>query len=160
MSILYIPWRKKYTKRPPQAACPFCEALSKTNDRESLIIRRYSTCALFLCLHPYNAGHLLIVPTTHTGELSRLTDAERNELMWVMNQAIPILYQVLGCQGINAGINLGDGTAGGSIPEHLHIHVVPRFKGDTNFLPIIASTRLITRDLMEIYDTLVPHFAK
>ncbi|KKS67843.1 MAG: Histidine triad (HIT) protein [candidate division TM6 bacterium GW2011_GWE2_42_60] len=158
MSILYIPWRKNYKRKLPTEACPFCVAFLAHNDRENLVIKRFKTCALVLCLHPYNAGHLLIIPYKHTGIFADLSPEERHEIIDIMNQAIMVLYTALGCQGINTGINLGDGCAGGSIPEHLHVHVVPRFKGDTNFLPIVASSRLITRDLMDLYDTLFKAF--
>lgn len=157
MEILYIPWRKRY-KRQAKSSCPFCASLSKTDDRTNLIIKRFETCALFLCLHPYNAGHVLIIPYKHTGEFAELSEKERHEMVDVMDQAISVLYKKLCCNGVNAGINLGDGSAGGSIPEHLHMHVVPRFFGDTNFLPLMTSTRLITRDLMEVYDQLVEAF--
>lgn len=158
MSILYVPWRKNYKRKSSAESCPFCTAFSGKSDRENLVIKRFKTCALVLCLHPYNAGHLLIIPYKHTDLFSDLSSEERHELVDVMDQAIVALYKVLDCQGINTGLNLGDGCAGGSIPHHLHLHVVPRFKGDTNFLPIISSTRLITRDLMEVYDLLFKVF--
>ncbi|MBN2267616.1 MAG: HIT domain-containing protein [Candidatus Babeliaceae bacterium] len=158
MGFLYLPWRKRYKRSSVTDVCPFCHAFAASDDRANLIVKRFCTCALFLCLHPYNAGHLLVIPYRHIGVFAELTEEERYEMMDIMNKAIKVLFEIMGCQGMNAGINLGDGTAGGSIPQHIHFHLVPRFKGDTNFLPILTGTRLITSDLMEIYDKLVGAF--
>lgn len=158
MKFLYIPGRKRYKKQSVFDNCPFCSKFPEDKDRENLIIKRFNTCALFMCLHPYNAGHLLVIPYKHTGNFTELGKEEQYEMIDVMNLAIISLGKALDCQNMNIGMNFGDGTAGGSVPGHIHLHIVPRFKGDTNFLPIITSTRLITRDLMEVYDILVEEF--
>ncbi|KKR96090.1 MAG: Bis(5'-adenosyl)-triphosphatase [candidate division TM6 bacterium GW2011_GWE2_41_16] len=148
-----VPDSRGYTNKIE--GCPFCNMFEQSNDRENFILKRYEHCAVLLNLHPYNTGHLLVVPYMHTGDLDALGIPARAEMFKLVNSMTKILYTTLNCDGINIGINLGDGAAGGSIPDHVHVHIVPRYKGDTNFLPITSNTRLITRDLNDVYDQLV-----
>lgn len=160
MKHLYAPWRGIYLKdKQPSGSCPFCiQYAPQEDDRKNFIIKRFASCAVMLNLYPYNAGHLLLIPYKHAATLSELTPEIRSEMMEVLEQTTRTLQKTLNNQGTNVGINLGEKAAGGSIPEHLHLHIVPRFQGDTNFLPVIANTKQISRDLNEIYGLLYEAF--
>lgn len=165
MKLIYAPWRSKYlsfggTKKLSQSEdCQFCSkfGLPEEESHKHLILKRFTTCVIMLNLHPYNAGHILIIPLRHTPHLSEMTKDERIELMEVINSCIKILEELFVCDGINMGMNKGK-ASGGSIQEHLHIHVLPRFIGDTNFLAALANTKQISFDLHDIYQKLLPHF--
>jgi ATP adenylyltransferase len=153
MEILYAPWRTNYIK-PTDAprGCPFCTLQAATSDDELFIIARGEHNIVLLNLYPYTAGHLLIVPYAHGGDFSAQTDTTSAEQMQLLVKAQTILRTALGAQGINMGINLGGKAAGGSIPEHLHWHVIPRWQGDTSFLPLISNTKPVSIDLIQTYE--------
>ena len=158
MKHLYAPWRGTYTLEAHEQThlekgCPFCLRDQKL-DKKKYVIKRFEHTIVLLNLYPYNPGHLLIVPIEHVGKLSDLSPQARTELMEVLAKSVTVLEKALGSSGTNVGINLGDEAAGGSIPEHLHVHVVPRWKGDTNFLPVIAGTKQLSQDLNAVYDAL------
>lgn len=155
MKLLYAPWRSQYiTKRDNDSeSCPFCFQFAEQNDEHNFILRRYEFCALMLNLHPYNAGHLLIVPYAHASNLYNLSIETRHELIEVASTGSQLLESTLACQAVNIGINIGK-EAGGSLPEHIHVHSIPRWTGDTNFLAAIAQTKPISIDLHTIYDKL------
>lgn len=162
MKHLYAPWRGSYTHEAQEQThldkgCPFCLQDSQ-DDARNYVIKRYKHTLVLLNLYPYNPGHLLIVPMAHVAKLSDLSPEARAELMDVTAQAVTILEKHLGNSGTNVGLNLGDEAAGGSIPEHLHVHIVPRWKGDTNFLPVIAQTKQLSQDLNVVYDVLIKAF--
>lgn len=165
MDILYAPWRSTYVKenRSHAAAhntkpeCVFCIAGTGTNDTDALVLRKSEHTIVMLNLYPYNAGHLLIVPRAHARTLNDVSSEIRREMIELINSSIGVLTSVLKATGINAGFNLGD-AGGASIPEHLHMHVLPRWLGDTNFLPLLAHTKQISIDLLELYQQLKPHF--
>lgn len=158
MKILYCPWRDKYSESVSgdknavvaEDACVFCLKFKDNRDADHLIIKRFKHCVAIMNLYPYNAGHLLIIPFKHSACLSELNDEERNELMSILTLSGDILKESLGAQGINIGLNMGR-AAGAGIPSHLHVHIVPRWTGDTNFMPIIAETKTISFDMKEIY---------
>lgn len=163
MKHLYAPWRGSYTKKAADQThlkhgCPFCTIIESKNDAENYVIKRYASCTVLLNTFPYNPGHLLIIPNAHLPQLHDLDDATRHELMDVITSSTRILTDALACHGTNVGINLGGEAAGGSIPEHLHVHVVPRWKGDTNFMPVIAETKQISEDLNTVYAALKTKF--
>ncbi len=153
MDILYAPWRTSYSpkNRVSDEECPFCNRLhqSSEHDESNLIIKRLRYCAVMLNLYPYGKGHALIIPYKHTNNLDNLTIDERSELIETVNDTTKLLEEFLKCDGINIGINKGK-AAGGSIQSHLHIHILPRFIGDTNFL-ITANTKVITNDIIQLY---------
>jgi len=167
MKRLYAPWRSHYAKsimagKHADAAantCDFCTQLAANNDEKYFILKRFNHSFVCLNLYPYNAGHLLVLPLTHTATLHQLTPEARTEIMEVVSLSTQIAEQVLQCNGINVGINLGK-AAGAGIPHHLHVHVLPRFNGDTNFMPILSDTKLISFDLQELYTKLKPAFTK
>jgi ATP adenylyltransferase len=165
MNYLYAPWRSLYAKsidnngpkstQPEQ--CDFCTKLAQNEDEKNLILRRFSDVFVCLNLYPYNAGHLLILPLQHQEKLTDLSLPARTQLMELVSASTQILSDVLKCQGINVGANLGK-VSGASVPGHLHLHVLPRWQGDTNFMPTIAQTKQISFDLHDIYRQLKPAF--
>lgn len=163
MKQLYAPWRSNYTLggsgKKNGKGCPFCVQAADTNDAEHFIIKRYKHCFVMLNLFPYNAGHLMVIPYEHTGQLPELSKEAQHEIIEVVSQAVTILQTTLKAEGLNIGFNFGGKAAGGSIPEHLHLHVVPRWLGDTNFLVALADTKPISLNLAEIYQQLQKAFA-
>jgi ATP adenylyltransferase len=160
MDRLWSPWRSRYiesfaeeTKVSKEAEqCLFCRVLSETDkDEENLIVRRGTTCFIMLNLYPYNSGHLMIVPHTHTGELSGLSRDELTEIMLCSQQCIKALNDALHPQGFNIGMNIGR-VSGAGIDGHIHMHMVPRWNGDTNFMPVLSETRIISIAIEETYN--------
>lgn len=163
MKQLYAPWRSNYTLggsgKKNGNGCPFCVQAADTNDAEHFIIKRYKHCFVMLNLYPYNAGHLMVIPYQHTGQLPELSKEAHHEIIEVVSHAVTILQTTLKAEGLNIGFNFGGKAAGGSIPEHLHLHVIPRWLGDTNFLVTLADTKPISVDLQQMYQRLQKAFA-
>ncbi len=160
MKNLFSPWRDTYTNgvhEHKKDECPFCFQIKEKNDDKNLIIVRSSSMIVMLNKHPYNAGHLLIVPIKHVANLYDLDKNQQQELMRLTTVSTKILKKTLQTDGINVGINLGK-NAGGSIPQHLHMHVLPRWQGDTTFMPLIADTKVISSDMQKIYQILQQEF--
>lgn len=161
MKFLYVPWRSKYVLQKgvikkeiaTKKECVFCVKFSENEDKKNFILARFKYNNVILNIHPYNTGHLMILPKKHIKKLNELESAERSELMELTNYSINILEEKLKCEGINFGINLGK-AAGAGIPSHLHLHIIPRWEGDTNFLPILANVKIISFDLNQIYNDL------
>ena len=160
-SIIYAPWcdRKKDPDQLLKKSCAFCRCVKQNNDKQELILKRYKHFFVVLSLFPCTKGHLLIIPYRHVKQLSGLLDEERSALINLTSESIDILNQALKPDGINVGINLGK-AAGASIPDHLHIHVVPRYnKNNTaSFIGIIAEARFVGFDINCLYEKLQPHF--
>lgn len=146
---LWTPHRMAYvTPSPPTGdGCPFC-AMAGLPVEESLVVTRAEHCFVVLNLHPYNPGHLMVLPHRHVGELEELDEDEAGELMAMTRQAVRVLKQVSAPHGFNVGLNLG-GSAGGSLSEHLHQHVVPRWSGDANFITVVGATKTMPQLLGE-----------
>ena len=165
MNTLYCPWRELYsesvsgTKRElvSEKECVFCTKFNDNRDAHHYIIKRLTHTIVIMNLYPYNAGHLLIIPLKHVACLSELTEDERNELMHTTTLSSEILKKSIEAQGINIGLNMGR-IAGAGIPSHIHMHVIPRWVGDTNFLPIIAETKTISFDMNQMYKKLCLDF--
>lgn len=164
MKHLYAPWRGTYTQeahvKEKKSGCPFCAIIQSSDDAKNYILHRYKNSIVILNLYPYNPGHLLIIPLQHAAALHDLSSETRAELMEITTKSIQILEKIMGTTGTNIGANLGDEASGGSIPDHLHIHVVPRWKGDTNFMPIIAQTKPLSADLHIVFETLKKEFCE
>jgi ATP adenylyltransferase len=158
MDQLWAPWRLAYVavSRPAGAdeGCFICQGLAEANDRGNLIVLRTSYSVVVLNRFPYNNGHLLIAPLAHKGALADLDASEMLESMQTMNRMIAVLDDVMHPDGYNVGLNLGK-AAGAGLPGHLHWHVVPRWNGDTNFMPILTETKVIVQSLDTLYDLLV-----
>lgn len=147
---LWTPHRMAYivpTEPGEQRGCPFC-AMADRPLEESLVVHRGETCFAVLNLHPYNPGHLMVLPHRHVAELEDLTTGEANELMAMTQQAVRVLREVSGPHAFNIGLNLG-GVAGGSLSQHLHQHVVPRWSGDANFITVLAGTKTLPQLLSD-----------
>lgn len=156
--ILWAPWRKKYittTKKKIQKGCLFCrlQAAPPKKDAANLLLHRSSHSFLMLNLYPYNNGHLMAVPNRHVDTLESLKDSEKLDLLTQMDRSLAALRKVFHPEGFNIGINLGR-SGGAGIPGHVHIHIVPRWNGDTNFMPVIGKTKVISDSLAGTYKTL------
>jgi len=151
---LWAPWRMEFIRNVDgDTGCFLCRAASAGDDRESAVVRRGKTCLCVLNLFPYNNGHLLISPFRHEGRLEALTEAERNEVMSLTLEAKLALDRLVEPHGYNIGINLGR-TAGAGLVEHFHLHVVPRWSGDVNFMTTVGSTKVIPQALEEMWTLL------
>jgi len=152
MERLWAPWRIRYIENCASKAsgCVFCEAAAAKDDADRLILSRGERTMTIMNLYPYTNGHLMIVPYRHVADLAALDDAERLEIMRAATTAVEVLREALGCDGNNLGINLGR-PAGAGIDAHLHLHVVPRWNGDTNFMAVVDDTRVISEALADTY---------
>jgi ATP adenylyltransferase len=141
------------------AECIFCSLPRAHADRDNLILWRGRRAFVILNKFPYNPGHLMVVPYTHTADLDVLVPDELTDLMLSLRHAVRCLQHAMTPDGYNIGINLGR-TAGAGIPGHVHYHVVPRWDGDQNFMPVIAETKVIPQHLWRTYDQLAPLFGE
>lgn len=167
MKKLYAPWRSSYTTDTTRGKhedstpedCAFCIKFKTQEDEKHYILARFKYHAVLLNLYPYNAGHLLIIPYDHVKNMHDLSPEARAELMELITQSIDIVKETLKAGGVNIGANLGK-AAGAGIPAHLHWHVLPRWHGDTSFLPLLADTKAVSYDLDVMYKQLVEPFKK
>lgn len=167
MKKLYAPWRADYTtgsahknhENQVQDECVFCKQIQSGENEKHFILKRFDHHMVILNLYPYNAGHLLIISLEHQATLSELSAESRTELIELSTLCVEIVKEALGAHGINVGLNLGK-AAGAGIPSHIHTHVLPRFLGDTNFMPTLAETKVISFDLHAIYQKLKPYFER
>lgn len=144
---LWTPWRMKYVQsNNPKKGCFLCESQLAPDEPENLIVCSAKHSFAILNQYPYTSGHLMVVPNQHIGNLDELDPQTRSELMELTSQATQVLTEVYHPQGFNIGINIGE-SAGAGVVGHLHIHVVPRWYGDTNFMSVLGETRVIPEDL-------------
>ena len=156
---LWTPWRLAYVSGADESTgCIFCSALND-DDAAPLILFRGSHCFVILNLFPYNNGHLMIVPNRHVASLGDTTPEERLELMDLTQRAEAALNEAYAPHGMNMGINLGK-PAGAGVPGHLHMHVVPRWSGDTNFMTVVGQTRVLPEELPATATKLRPIFER
>lgn len=158
MEILWAPWRMRYVAGDRPAACVFCKGLSEDDDRKNLILCRGDTGFVILNAYPYSPGHLLVVVNRHVAGLEDLTEAEGLELVRLAQRALAAVRAALRPDGFNLGANLGR-VAGAGIEGHFHLHVVPRWDGDTNFMPVIGFVKVLPEDLESTFARLSSHFA-
>jgi ATP adenylyltransferase len=144
---LWMPERMAYIKGEGKAGCPFCD-IPAMGDEAGLIAARGETVYAVLNLYPYNAGHLMVVPFRHVADFTELTREETDELATYTKQSMEVLREVSNAQGFNIGMNQGS-VAGAGIAPHLHQHIVPRWGGDTNFMPVVARTKVLPQLLSE-----------
>ena len=158
MDRLWAPWRMAYidgmNNNGGHGGCFLCSARDADDDREALVFMRRPKAFAVLNRFPYNNGHTLIVPNAHKGDLEDLSDDECLALMTLTRDVLGMFKQILRPDGFNVGVNFGR-TAGAGLPEHLHLHVVPRWNGDTNFMPVLGETKVIPQSLQDIYDRIV-----
>ncbi|MDD5347537.1 MAG: HIT domain-containing protein [Candidatus Omnitrophica bacterium] len=153
MDRLWAPWRIKYVQSKKTGGCLFCRASRASGARGRVVFRTAGSICM-LNIFPYNNGHLMVAPLRHTGTLERLGDAETLDLFRAVKRAQKLLDGVLQPHGYNIGLNIGS-AAGAGIPSHVHVHVVPRWRGDTNFMPVAGSTKVISQSLDELYRRLL-----
>jgi len=157
MQILWAPWRLKYIKGSKEKGCFLCKNLKSKQDRKNLILYRGERAFVILNRYPYNSGHLMIAPVKHTADFTDLSDGELLEIMKLTTRSIEVLKKVLKPMGFNIGVNLGR-VAGAGLEDHLHFHVVPRWNGDTNFMPVNFDTKVMPQLLDETYEILKKSF--
>ncbi len=151
MDYLWSPWRMEYILNPKsEEGCIFCSALKLSDGPENLIISRGSKAFVILNRYPYTSGHLMIVPYMHQPSLELLDSGSRAEIMELSARAIQVLQVVYTPQGFNLGMNIGH-AAGAGVTEHVHLHIVPRWVGDTNFMSSVSQTRVLPELLEETY---------
>jgi ATP adenylyltransferase len=155
MQHLWAPWRKEFIKGPKPEGCFFCAAAAAdpAQDADHLVLARTELALAILNRYPYNNGHLMVAPKVHLANLEELPPAVANELMAMTQRALRVLRQVLSPHGFNLGIN-GGKVAGAGVADHVHQHVVPRWDGDTNFMPILADTKILNESLTTSYQEL------
>jgi len=159
MENLWAPWRAEYILGEKEKECIFCSRLKQRTDRENLILFRGEQSFIIMNRYPYNSGHVMVAPNAHKARLDELTKTEYMEMFELVILCTKLLETAMPANGINVGINLGE-VAGSSIRDHLHIHLVPRFTGDTNFMPVIGQTKVQSFALLETYDSLIKHLKK
>ena len=161
MEFLWAPWRIEYIKQAGKKdeGCILCDKPAKGNDRANLILFRGRFNFVILNAYPYNAGHLMVAPFAHQARLSLLGMEERHEHIDLVSRCVEVLAEAMHPTGFNTGMNLGR-TAGAGVDQHLHGHVVPRWEGDTNFMPVLSDTRVVNQALAETYDMLKQHFGE
>ena len=165
MQQMWSPWRSQYIQsfkdETAQPACFLCAARDAVGDEEQhLVVHRAESCFVIMNRYPYNSGHVMVVPQRHTGALEELTADELAEIMLTIRDTDKVLRHVFRPHGMNIGANLGR-TAGAGLPDHLHFHLVPRWNGDTNFMPVLADVKVVSesledsrRKISEAYETL------
>ena len=159
MDHLWSPWRLAYvTGSAGSGGCVFCEAVAGSAQTD-LVVHRGATCFVILNLFPYNNGHLMVVPNRHVARLADATSEELCEMMDLTRRAEIALTEAYAPHGMNVGINLGK-PAGAGILDHVHIHVVPRWNGDTNFMSVVGQTRVLPEELPRTAERLKPLFAR
>ena len=160
MEYILAPWRENYVKNVSKmTGCIFCEALKKKNDRQAYILYRGKYNFILLNRYPYTSGHLMIAPQKHSSSLDQAEKESTYEFIDLLKLCLRVLKQKFDPQGFNAGMNIGQ-SAGAGIPDHYHIHVIPRWTGDSNFMPLVSRTKVIMQDLNQTYDLLYPLFQK
>jgi len=163
MDQLFAPWRIEWVEReeanPEVEACVFCELPERDADREHGIVARSEHAFVMLNNYPYSPGHVMVIPAPHGGDLRALDDDVLLDHARLKGRTIDALEAAYDPDGFNTGTNLGGDAAGGSIGDHVHTHVVPRWSGDTNFMPVIADTKVIVEGFEDTYDRLHEAFA-
>jgi ATP adenylyltransferase len=157
MKRLWAPWRIDYIVNKKPSTCIFCVSSDQEHDREKLILFRTDLSLVMLNRYPYNNGHLMIAPFRHTADLNELSEEEMLDLFATLRLSRNVLEKTASPQGFNIGINLGK-AAGAGVDEHLHIHIVPRWNGDTNFMSVISDNRVMPENLRSTFEKLFPGF--
>ncbi|MHB1326317.1 MAG: HIT family protein [Thermoleophilia bacterium] len=154
---IWAPWRIEYILGEKEQTCLFCRVLEEDRDVENLVLYRGRSAFVILNLYPYNPGHLMVAPNRHVSELELLGPGEAHEVMDLTQKSVTALKLTMHPDAFNSGFNQGE-IAGSSIKEHLHLHIVPRWQGDNNFMPVLADMRVVPQALEETYAMLSPHF--
>ena len=159
MDIMWAPWRMRYVKYEAlkrERGCFLCKALTSEKPEERLVVYRGEDGLVVMNLYPYNTGHLLVAPIRHVPSLEDLSDEEIESLFKLVKRSLSLLRRALKPDGFNVGVNIGR-VAGAGLEDHVHVHIVPRWSGDTNFMPVIADTKVIPEALRDTYGTLMKY---
>lgn len=157
MNKLWAPWRMEYINSTKDEGCVFCEKSQTAQDMIDLVLHKGKECFVLMNLYPYSNGHIMISPYKHTSDINEISDICNSEIMSFANGTMDILRKVMNAEGFNFGANLGK-AGGAGIEEHIHYHVVPRWSGDTNFMPVVGNTKVIFEGLLDTWMNLKPHF--
>ena len=158
---LWAPWRMEYIERELRSdseGCFLCDKIDSNEDEKNLVLMRGKTFFVVMNLYPYNNAHLMVCPYRHLSDFTALTESERSESQELIAGCMKILNSMLNPDGYNIGLNLGR-AGGDGLEEHIHWHIVPRWSGDTNFMPVLGNTKVIVEGLKESYIKLLPDFA-
>lgn len=156
---IWAPWRLRYvSKASEQTDCVFCAKPDAGDDRAGLIVHRGERCYVILNLYPYTSGHLMVAPFEHIGRLQDIEPATTAEMLDLAQRAMRQIEKVYSPEGFNLGVNQGR-VAGAGVEGHIHLHVVPRWAGDNNYMPVLADTRVMPQSLEETYDALEGGFS-
>jgi ATP adenylyltransferase len=159
MKRLWAPWRMEYITEEPRPGCLFCRVRDEPDDEDSrLVVARGESATVILNKFPYNSGHSMVAPAVHKAALEELTDSEMAGFMREVQRTIRVLKSSLHPDGLNVGANLGR-AAGAGIPDHVHLHIVPRWNGDTNFMPVLADVKMVNEHLLVTAEKLRAAFA-
>ena len=161
MERLWAPWRLEYIKstQDDEQECIFCQKQKETDDKENLIVYRSNLSFVIMNKFPYNNGHLMVVPYIHEADLTKFTDDVLLDMQHLLQLSLKALNETMNPHGINIGVNLGR-SAGAGIVDHLHYHIVPRWNGDTNYMPVLAGTKVISEALEDSWQKLHTSFKK
>jgi len=157
--IIWAPWRIGYIVKIKKKGCFLCHSYRSKDDDKNFVVYRGKFSFVVMNIFPYNNGHLMIAPIKHLKDITSLTEEEDKEIMELIKKSVKILKKLLNPDGFNIGVNLGK-TAGAGLEEHIHFHIVPRWNGDTNFMPVISDTKVIPQSLSELYLELKKEFKK
>jgi ATP adenylyltransferase len=161
MRNLYAPWRMEYISGTPQPGCLFCrvQEAPAADDRKNLVVHRAPDAVVLLNKFPYNSGHLMVAPRAHVATLVGLDDDHTLGVMRLVRRSLVVLEGAMAPEGFNVGVNLGR-VAGAGIPDHVHVHVVPRWNGDTNFMPVLGEVKVIGEHLDRTWEKVAEGFAQ
>jgi ATP adenylyltransferase len=161
MRNLYAPWRMEYIGAPRDPGCLFCRIREAPpeDDRRNLVLHRAPDVLVMLNKFPYNPGHLMVAPGRHEGSLAALTEEQVLAVMRLVQRSQRVLEQAMSPEGFNVGVNMGR-AAGAGIPDHVHVHLVPRWNGDTNFMPVLDEVNVINEHLERTWEKLAEAFAE
>jgi ATP adenylyltransferase len=149
MERLWAPWRMEYITEEPRPGCLFCRVIDDPSDKDAaLVVWRPPQAIVLLNKYPYNPGHVMVAPHAHLGGLEDLDDAQTADLMRALKRTITVLKKTLKPEGFNIGANIGR-VAGAGMPDHVHVHVVPRWNGDTNFMPVLGEVKVVNEHLTQ-----------
>ena len=157
MKQLWAPWRMEYVKSEKSDECIFCSLPKANEDTKNYILHRGQSAFIIMNIFPYNSAHVMVSPFRHIGCLTAQNDDESKEMNSLTLRAIEILRAVINPEGFNVGYNIGK-AAGAGYDEHIHCHIVPRWTGDTNFMPVLGETKVHPEHLKTTYKKLLPHF--
>jgi ATP adenylyltransferase len=159
MERLWAPWRMEYITEEPRPGCLFCRVIEDPSDKDAaLVVWRPEGAIVMLNKFPYNPGHAMVAPQAHLGALEDLDDTQSAHFMRALQRTVKVLKATLKPEGFNIGANIGR-VAGAGIPDHVHFHVVPRWNGDTNFMPVLADVKVVNEHVLQTAAKLSEAFA-